>query len=295
AAFGSGSYHRKKHTLAPQVPSAEIAKPMPNPAEKADSAAPLAGQVAVVTGASGGIGRAICRELAAAGADIVVHGRRSEAADEAAAEVRAAGRQAQVILADLADTHTLDDLVRQAWEWKGGISIWINAAGVDVLTGESADWTFEKKLDALWQVDVRATMILSRLAGARMKAAGNGAIVNIGWDQAEQGMAGDSGELFAAVKGAVMAFTRSLAQSLAPQVRVNCLAPGWIRTSWGQAASPYWQDRACRESLRGRWGTPEDVARAALFLASPQADFIAGQTLCVNGGIRFGQGGERQP
>jgi 3-oxoacyl-[acyl-carrier protein] reductase len=268
---------------------------MPNPAEEADSAAPLAGQMAVVTGASGGIGRAIACELAAAGADVVVHGRRSEAANAAAAAVRDAGRQAQVILADLADTHTLDDLVRQAWEWKGGVSIWINAAGVDVLTGESADWTFEQKLDALWQVDLRATMILSRLAGARMKAAGSGAIVNIGWDQAEQGMAGDSGEMFAAVKGAVMAFTRSLAQSLAPQVRVNCLAPGWIQTSWGQDASPYWQDRACRESLRARWGTPEDVALAALFLVSPRADFISGQTLCVNGGFRFGQGGERQP
>ncbi|MEX2027040.1 MAG: SDR family NAD(P)-dependent oxidoreductase, partial [Pirellulaceae bacterium] len=114
---------------------------MPNSAEKADSAAPLPGQVAVVTGASGGIGRAIACELAAAGADVVVHGRRSEAANATAAAVRDAGRQAQVILADLAETHTLDDLVRQAWEWKGSVSIWINAAGVDVLTGESADWT----------------------------------------------------------------------------------------------------------------------------------------------------------
>ena len=77
-----------------------------------------------------------------------------------------------------------------------------------------------------------------------MKARGRGAIINIGWDQAEQGMAGDSGEMFAAIKGAVMAFTRSLAQSLAPQVRVNCLAPGWIETAWGEQASDYWQERA---------------------------------------------------
>lgn len=264
------------------------------PGENADSAGALHGQVAVVTGASGGIGRAIARELAAAGADVVIHGRaRREQAEETARWVRGCGRQALVVLADLAEPVAAEELARRAWNWQGRVDIWVNAAGVDVLTGAAARWTLEQKLDALWQVDVRATVVLSRLAGARMKDAGGGAIINLGWDQAEQGMAGDSGEMFAAVKGAVMAFTRSLAQSLAPEVRVNCVAPGWIRTEWGEGASAYWQQRACRESLRGRWGTPEDVARATLFLASPQADFITGQILAVNGGFRFGQGGER--
>ena len=86
-----------------------------------------------------------------------------------------------------------------------------------------------------------------------MREAGSGVILNVGWDQADRGMAGDSGELFATAKGAVMAFTRSLARSLAPQVRVNCLAPGWIRSAWGEGALPHWQDRA-RESLLERWG-----------------------------------------
>jgi 3-oxoacyl-[acyl-carrier protein] reductase len=97
-------------------------------------------------------------------------------------------------------------------------------------------------------------------------------------------MAGDSGELFAATKGAVMAFTRSAAQSLAPEVRVNCVAPGWIKTSWGERASQPWQDRAAAESLLARWGTPEDVAGAVEFLVSPAAEFITGQILPVNGG-----------
>lgn len=182
-----------------------------------------------------------------------------------------------------------------AWEWRQKFDIWINAAGIDVLTGARVNWEFARKLSALWAVDVQGTILLSRLAGQRMRAAGQGAIVNLGWDQAEQGMAGDSGEMFAAVKGAVAAFTRSLAQSLAPEVRVNCLAPGWIRTQWGKNASEYWQERACRESLRSRWGTPEDVARAALFLVAPENDFINGQVLCVNGGFRFGQEGKRYP
>jgi 3-oxoacyl-[acyl-carrier protein] reductase len=111
-------------------------------------------------------------------------------------------------------------------------------------------------------------------------------ILNMGWDQSGHGMAGDSGEMFAAVKSAVTAFSQSLAQSLAPEVRVNCLAPGWIRTAWGEQASEYWQARAAGESLRNRWGTPEDVAEAACFLASPAADFVNGCVLPINGGFR---------
>jgi 3-oxoacyl-[acyl-carrier protein] reductase len=113
---------------------------------------------------------------------------------------------------------------------------------------------------------------------------GSNVILNLGWDRAEQGMAGDSGELFAAAKGAIMAFTKSLAKSLAPDVRVNCIAPGWIRTAWGRQASPYWQHRVSQESLLGRWGLPEDVAGMARFLSSPSASFITGQVLAVNGG-----------
>jgi NAD(P)-dependent dehydrogenase (short-subunit alcohol dehydrogenase family) len=90
--------------------------------------------------------------------------------------------------------------------------------------------------------------------------------------------------LFAAVKGAVTCFTRSLALSLAPKVRVNCVAPGWVRTAWGETASPAWQDRVRRETPLGVWGLPEDVANAAVWLASPAAGFVTGQTVRVNGG-----------
>lgn len=251
------------------------------------TARPLAGQVAVVTGATGGIGQAIARALAQAGADLVLHGRRAAAAEELAGEIASLGSQAHIHLSDLANPAEAESLVEAAWQWRGGVDIWINNAGADILTGEAARFSFARKLDLLWRVDVVATVLLSRMAGTRMQARGRGCVLNIGWDQAEQGMAGDSGELFATAKGAVMAFTRSLAQSLAPQVRVNCLAPGWIRTAWGEQASDYWQQRAVRQSLRQRWGTPEDVAQAALFLVSPAADFITGQVLPVNGGFRY--------
>src|SRR5262249_5237231 len=157
-------------------------------------------------------------------------------------------------------------------------------AGADTLTGDAASWTFERKLDELLAVDLKATMQLSRAIGAKMKACGHGVILTVGWDQAETGMEGDSGQLFAAVKGAVMCFTRTLALGLAPEVRVNCIAPGWIRTAWGETASSGWQYRVRRETPIGVWGLPEDVAAAAVWLASPAASFVTGQTLRVNGG-----------
>jgi 3-oxoacyl-[acyl-carrier protein] reductase len=243
----------------------------------------LIGQSAVVTGSASGIGRAIALELAAAGADVLVHARQNRAgAEEVAGSIRSLGREAMVILADLSDPAGQYRLAAAAWDWRG-IDVWVNNAGADVLTGEAADWPFEKKLSALWAVDVLATLRLSRLVGGRMRERG-GVILNMGWDQAETGMEGDSGELFAASKGAVMAATRSLAKSLAPRVRVNCLAPGWIRTQWAEEASAEWQKRAIRESLLERWGMPEDVARVAAFLASPAAEFINGQIIHVNGG-----------
>jgi 3-oxoacyl-[acyl-carrier protein] reductase len=247
----------------------------------------LRGRAAVVTGSSSGIGRAIAVELAAAGADVLVHARQSgEAADETAGQIRALGQGAEVVLADLADPAQHERLVDRAWGWRSGVDVWVNNAGADVLTGAAAAWPFERKLEALWRVDVVATIRLGRLAGAQMKAAGGGVILNVGWDGADRGMAGPSGELFAAAKGAVMAFTRSLARSLAPEVRVNCLAPGWIKTAWGERTSDRWHKRARRESLLGRWGTPEDCARVARFLVSPAAGFVTGQVVQVNGGFR---------
>ncbi|MEO8498405.1 MAG: SDR family NAD(P)-dependent oxidoreductase, partial [Planctomycetota bacterium] len=229
---------------------------MPGTSATSDTSATneLSGQVAVVTGSSSGIGRAIALELARAGADVILHCRSNRAGAEATqSEIERCGRTSQILLADLSDIATHERLVQQAWQWRGGVDIWINNAGADVLTGEHAALSFDEKLALLWQVDVTATIRLSRLVGERMqqsgREAGRSVILNLGWDQAEHGMAGDSGEMFAAIKGAIMAFSKSLAQSLAPQVRVNCLAPGWIKTSWGDDASEYWQDRARRESL----------------------------------------------
>ncbi len=233
----------------------------------------LSGLRALVTGSTSGIGASIAFEFEQHGAKVIRHGRRAKL-DSAE----------KFVSADLRDPMQVDRLANEAWDAFGGLDILVCNAGADTLTGEAAKWSFDEKLEALLAVDLKATMRLSRAIGARMKERGRGCIITIGWDQAETGMAGDSGELFAAVKGAVMCFTRSLSLSLAPEVRVNCIAPGWIRTAWGETASAVWQERVRRQTPRGVWGLPEDVAAAAVLLANPSAQFITGQTIRVNGG-----------
>jgi 3-oxoacyl-[acyl-carrier protein] reductase len=246
----------------------------------------LVGRTALVTGSTRGIGRAVALELAAAGAMVAVHGRSAAGSEEVAGVLRAAGRHAGTFLADLSESGAAEKLAANVERSLPALDAVVLVAGADVLTGEPARWGFERKLDELLQVDLRATMILARYLGRGMRDHGGGAVVTIGWDQAHSGMEGDSGELFAAVKGAVMAFTKSLAKSLAPQVRVNCVAPGWIRTAWGEGASEAWQRRAVRESMLGRWGEPEDIAAAVHWLLSPDAAFVTAQVLPVNGGFR---------
>lgn len=248
---------------------------------------PLLNQVAVVTGSSSGVGRSIALQLALAGADVLVHARaNASGAEQVSAEIEKLGRKSEIICCDLIDIGTHAGFAENAWTWQKRVDVWVNNAGADVLTGGAAEWSFDQKLQTLWQVDVVSTIRLSKLIGARMRQRGSGTIINMGWSQAETGMGGESGEMFGPVKAAIMAFTRSFARSVAPEVRVNCLAPGWIKTKWGETASDYWQERAKREALLGRWGTPEDVARAACFLASPASGFMTGLILPVDGGLR---------
>jgi 3-oxoacyl-[acyl-carrier protein] reductase len=245
----------------------------------------LTGLKAVVTGSSTGIGRAIAWEFAQAGADVVVHAHRSqEQAEQLAAEIRALGRRSAVILGNVADVAQLPGLCQAAWNALHGADIWVNNAGVDLLTGPAKDWDYATKLQSLLDIDVRGTALISHDIGQRMQAAGRGVILNIGWDQADRGMEGASGELFAMAKNSVMGFTRSLAASLAPEVRVNCISPGWIKTSWGETASDVWQDRVVRETPLRRWGLPEDIAKLARFLASSDASYLTGQVINANGG-----------
>lgn len=252
----------------------------------ADTFADLTGKTAVVTGSSTGIGRAIALEFAAAGAALIVHYNRSKKAAEETVELirQRTGVAPAVLQWDLSDESKWEAFVGRCQSELGEIDTWVNNAGVDLLTGSGRDLTAQQKLQKLLAVDVNATVHLSRIVGQKMKKRGSGTILNIGWDQADRGMGGDSGELFATSKNAIMGFSRSLAVSLAPEVRVNCIAPGWIKTAWGEQASEHWQQRVLDETPLNRWGTPEDIAKTARFLASDDAGFVTGQVINVNGG-----------
>ena len=256
--------------------------------------------VAVVTGSSSGIGAATARRLAKDGFHVVVHAaRNARGARRLAIELAERGEtETQVELCDFAESSSLPEFVERCFAWRGRVDAWINNAGADVLTGESGKWPFEQKLQTVLEVDVVATLILSRLVADRMKVQApipgfetRGSIVNMGWDQAVTGMAGDGGQMFAASKGAIMAMTSSLAQSFAPHVRVNCVAPGWIQTAWGKEASESWQECARRESLLDRWGQPDDVAAVVSFLCGSDSQFVNGHVIPVNGGLRTSDDG----
>jgi 3-oxoacyl-[acyl-carrier protein] reductase len=247
----------------------------------------LAGLHAVVTGASSGIGRAIAEAFAVEGAAVLLTHRASpERAREVADAIQARGGRALVAQADLATRDACERLVDEAREQLGRLDVWVNNAGVDVLTGDAAAWEWERKLDALLAVDLKGTIACSYAVGDVMRRQeGGGTIVNMSWDHVTTGMAGDDPQLFAAVKGGVLAFSKSLARRLAPEVRVNVLCPGWIETRFAEESDRDFHRSVAQGTPLKRWGRPQDVANAALYLASPEAAFLTGQAINVNGGV----------
>lgn len=244
----------------------------------------LDGKRIVVTGSSTGIGAAVALECAEAGAEIVISYRTSEAdAERVAGSIRDRGRSADVLVLDQADESSCETFVRGC-QASGSVDGVVLNAGVDLLTGNMKQADYFEKLQALLDVDVCGTVRLATAFGSCLKEQGSGSLLTVGWDQSDRGMEGDSGELFSTAKNAVMGFSRSLAMSLAPSVRVNCIAPGWIQTEWGESASDEWQQRVMNETPLRRWGQPQDIANVARFLLSDEAAYITGQVINVNGG-----------
>lgn len=246
----------------------------------------LQDRTAVITGASSGIGAAIARAYADEGAHVIVNYRAS--ADRARSVVdgiRSRGGLAQAVQADVADPEQVRKLVGQSQAALGDIDIWVNNAGADILTGPAGQLDDAAKLEKLLAVDLRGTMECCWAIAPLMTAAGRGVIVNMSWSQALVGMVGRNPELFAAVKAGIIGYSRSLAKNLAPTVRVNILAPGWIETDFIRDHMP---DDYRESVLEGvplkRMGQPQDVAAAAVFLAAEDSSYLTGQIINVNGG-----------
>ncbi len=230
----------------------------------------LDGRNAVITGASGGIGKATADILEQAGVSVLRHAHRT------------VGKN--FLNADFSTPGESDRFVDAVFERLPKIDLWVNAAGVDLMSAELKHLSFDERLRRLMEVDVFATLSLSRRVGQRMKEQGGGTLVFFSWDGVADGLAGETAQLYGAAKGAVLGFCRSLAATLAPEVRVRCLSLGWIRTRWGDQASETFRRFGAEQSLLGRWGEPEDVAETVLWLVSPSADFVDGIDLRLNGG-----------
>jgi 3-oxoacyl-[acyl-carrier protein] reductase len=266
---------------------------------RSNAGAALEGYRAVVTGASTGIGRAVALAFAREGADLAITyrtGRRDAMA--VSEEVAALGRRAHVFQLDLANAPSIASFATAAWEALGRVDVWVNNAGADILTGGAAEVPEVEKLDRVLTVDLRGTVIASWEAARRMRdqppiagedanaeEAQSGVIINTSWDHVLTGMAGRNPQIFSAAKGGILSFSKSLARSVAPKVRVNIVAPGWIETEFGAGLEQRHYQRVVKSTPLKRWGTPEDVARATVFLASRDSRFLTGQTLLVGGGI----------
>jgi 3-oxoacyl-[acyl-carrier protein] reductase len=247
----------------------------------------LEGKGVVVTGGSSGIGRAIAGRCAAAGADVLLTYRRNRGGAEAAAgELARSGRRVLVQQADISREEDVVALARRAREELDRVDVWINNAGADILTGDAGKLSPREKLDLLLAVDVRGTVLASWEAARLMREQGpGGVIINLSWDHVTVGMAGENPVLYSVAKGAVMSFSKSFAREVAPDIRVNILAPGFIETAFGKDADPRFRDEVVELTPLKRWGTPNDVAGAAVFLASDDAGFMTGQMIMVNGGV----------
>jgi 3-oxoacyl-[acyl-carrier protein] reductase len=244
-------------------------------------------KIVLVTGASSGIGQAIATGCAMAGADLVVTYRRNrEGIEQTVTRIRDLGRRVEVVETDVSLEKDVDELARSARSAFGRVDAWINNAGADILTGDGKRLTPIEKLDLLLRVDLRGTILASWAAVKLMRGqTDGGVIINMSWDHVNFGMAGENPVLYSAVKGGIMSFSKSLAKDVAPKIRVNILAPGFIETSFGEEASEGWRREVVERTPLGRWGVPEDVAGAAVFLSSDAASFVTGQMLAVNGGV----------
>jgi len=216
---------------------------------------------------------------------LLTYRRSAAAAQDVAAGIASRGGRALVVQADLGTRAGCEALVDDARDLLGALDVWVNNAGADVLTGEEAAWDWERKLDLLFAVDLKGTIACSYAAGEVMREQPDGGVIlNMSWDYVTAGMAGANPEIFSAVKGGVLSYSKSLARALAPRVRVNVLSPGWIETAFGAGADEAFRREVAESTPMKRWGTPADVAGAAVYLASPAAAFITGQAINVNGG-----------
>ena len=239
----------------------------------------LTGKCALVTGASGGIGGAIARAFHAQGASVMLAGTRREVLERLAGEL---GTRAHIAIADLADPTAAEILVKAAEVALGRVDMLVNNAGLtrDGLAVRMRDEDWQAVID----VDLSAAFRLARAVLRGMMKRRSGRIIGI---TSVVGVTGNAGQAnYSAAKAGLIGMSKSLALELASRnITVNCVAPGFITTAMTDALTPEQREKGVAAIPAGRFGAPEEVAAAAVYLASDEAAYVTGHTLHVNGGI----------
>ncbi len=243
----------------------------------------LDGKVAIITGASRGIGRSVAIELAKLGAKVVINYAGNEAAAEEVKNIIvAAGGQGIVIKADVGDAEAVDAMVKETISTFGKIDILVNNAGITrdnlLMRMKEEDW------DAVMNINLKGVFVCTKAVSRIMMKQRAGKIINM---TSVVGLMGNAGQAnYAAAKAGVIGFTKSMAKELASRgITVNAIAPGFIGTDMTAVLSDQVKTELTEKIPAGRLGSPEDVAAAVTFLASDSANYITGQTLNVDGGM----------
>ena len=243
----------------------------------------LEGKVALVTGASRGIGRAVAIRLAQAGADVVVNYAGSEgAAQETVDAIEALGRKAIKIQANVADAEQVGAMVQEAHDAFGHIDILVNNAGITkdglLMRMKDEDW------DAVLDINLKGTYLVTKAVSKIMMKQRSGSIINM---TSVVGVMGNAGQTnYAASKAGVIGFTKSCAKEMASRgIRVNAIAPGFIHTEMTDVLSDKVKDAMVAQIPLGRMAQPDEVANVAVFLAAPFSTYVTGQVINVDGGM----------
>lgn len=264
-------------------PGSPAAAPPPGPALFS-----LAGQVALVTGASRGIGAAAATAMAAAGADVVLVARSEKHLDDVAATARGYGRRALVLTADVTQADDIERVCETALAEYGRIDTLVNNAGGPIFQSAVADIR-DEGWHRIIELNLTSAFRFCRHLGPTMVARGSGSIVNIASVAAVRPWPAIAA--YGAAKSALVNITQSLAVEWGPHgVRANAISPAWIATAINQAylADETLTEEAMNLVTLGRWGTPEDVAGAVVWFASPASAFVTGQHLVIDGGASVG-------
>jgi 3-oxoacyl-[acyl-carrier protein] reductase len=242
----------------------------------------LTNQIAVVTGAGRGIGRAIALKFAKAGADVVCVSRTAENAEKVAGEVRELGRKAWAHAVDVADPAAVSTACERILAEAGGVDVLVNNAGITrdglIMRMSEADW------DAVLNTNLKSAFCFTKAFSRAFLKQRSGRLINIA---STIGLIGNAGQCnYAASKAALIGFTKSIARELASRgITANAVAPGFIETDMTRVLSPELRAKVLKSIPLNCMGQPEDIAEAALFLASPAARYITGQVLTVDGGL----------